>query len=313
MNRRLAVRGAVAVLLGLGLAVPPPSASAAPLTPTGFVEAYPAVAAAMRDAGQPYAGWAANGRSFLAFDPRGDGMAIEVLGDLARADRIAVLVPGVDTRLRDFDRGLGGVAQRAPAVQARALYDQLRADDPDARVAVLAWLGYDPPDGLGWAAARQTSARAGAEALTRLVRLLALHRPAATIALIGHSYGALVVGLAAPDLPRQVTDLMTVGGIGMGVDRRSDLHTDAAVWAALAPADWIRRVPQVRVLGIGHGTRPAEPSFGARALPVDGVQGHDGYLAPGTGTLRAVARLTLGQELPSVPGTAAALASGVAR
>ena len=77
----------------------------------------------MRAAGEPYATWAATGRQFLAFDPAGDGTAVEVLGDLSTADRIAVLVPGVDTTLRDFDRGLGGVARRAPAVQARALYD----------------------------------------------------------------------------------------------------------------------------------------------------------------------------------------------
>jgi pimeloyl-ACP methyl ester carboxylesterase len=265
----------------------------------------------MRAAGPPYAGWAAAGRSFLAFDPRGDGQAIEVLGDLSTAERIVVLVPGVGTRLSDFDRGLDGVARRAPAVQARALYGQLRADDPLARVAVLAWLGYDPPDGLDWAAAHQDSARAGAAALSTLVRTLAARRPAATVTLIGHSYGALVVGLAAPALPGQVTGLVTVGGVGMGVDRAAALRTRATVWAAQAPDDWIRRIPQVRVLGIGHGVRPAEPSFGARALPVDGVRGHDGYLVPGTGTLRAVARLALGQP-PTPPAAPAATAGAEA-
>ncbi|GAB3154353.1 hypothetical protein GCM10027290_48690 [Micromonospora sonneratiae] len=306
MDRRLPTHGLVLALLGLGLLAPHSTPGTMPVATAGFVAAYPGVAAAMRAAGQPYAGWVDQGRSFLAFDPRGNGTAVEVLGDLATADRMVVLVPGVATTLADFDRGLGGVAHRAPAVQARALYDQIRAEDPRARVAVLAWLGYDPPDGLGWAAVRDSSARTGARSLVELVRTLAAHRPTATMTLIGHSYGALVVGLAAPYLPAQVSDLVTLGGVGMGVDRVAELRTGATVWAAQAADDWIRRIPQVRVLGVGHGIRPAEPSFGARPLPVDGVVGHDGYLVRGTGTLQAVARVVLGPgrtAAPTVPAT----------
>ncbi|MBF9129590.1 hypothetical protein I0C86_11535 [Plantactinospora sp. S1510] len=307
MRWQSAVRGTVAGLLAVGLLVPPPPAGAAPVpsAPARFVDAYPDVAATMRAAGAPYADWVAAGRSFLAFDPRGDGLAVEVLGDLGTADRIAVLVPGVDTTLRNFDRGLGGVSRRAPSAQARSLYDEIRAGQPDARVAVLAWLGYDPPNGLGRAATRQDSARSGARALLDLVRTLARHRPAATVTLIGHSYGALVIGLAAPALPAQVTELVTVGGVGMGVDEVGELRTGATVWAAEAPDDWIHWLPPLRILGFGHGVRPAAPGFGARRLPVDGVTGHDGYLVSGTGTLHAAALVTLGRT-GSVTGTAVA-------
>ncbi|MEE6311768.1 alpha/beta hydrolase [Plantactinospora veratri] len=299
---RPAVRGVVAGLLALGLMAPPPAgAGEVAVARVGFVEAYPAVAAAMRAAGAPYADWAAAGRSFLAFDPRGDGLAVEVSGDLGTADRIAVLVPGVDSTLRDFDRGLGGVRRRAPAVGARALYDEARALRPGARVAVLAWLGYDPPNGLGRAAARAEHAQAGADALVELTRTLARHRPGAAVTLIGHSYGALVVGLAASRVPPQVTDLVTLAGIGTGVDRAAELGTDARVWAAEAPDDWIRRLPPVRLLGFGHGVRPAAPEFGARPLPVDGVRGHDGYLVPGSRTLHATALVTLGAAGGDVP------------
>lgn len=308
MRWRPAVRGTVVGFLALGLLVPPPSAGAPPVAaaPTGFVEVYPEVALAMRAAGTPYADWVAAGRSFLSFDPRGDGLAVEVLGDFGTADRIAVLVPGVDSTLRDFDRGLGGVSRRAPAAQARALYDEVSTADPGARVAVLAWLGYDPPNGLGRAAAREETARIGAAALVDVVRTLARHRPAATVTLIGHSYGALLLGLAAAELPAQVTDLVTVAGVGMGVDRADELATDAAVWAAEAPDDWIRWLPPVRMFGLGHGVRPVAPAFGARPLPVDGVAGHDGYLVPGTGTLRAVALVTLGRTVPTTPTAVAA-------
>ncbi|MEQ4305995.1 alpha/beta hydrolase [Plantactinospora sp. B6F1] len=307
MEWRPTVRGAVAGLLALGLTVPPPArASEVAVARAGYVEAYPAVAATMRAAGAPYAGWVAAGRSFLAFDPQGDGLAVEVLGDLGTADRIVVLVPGVDSSLRDFDRGLGGVRRRAPAVQARAIYDEIRAVRPDARVAVLAWLGYDPPNGLGRAAARSEHARAGADALVELTRTLARHRPGATVTLVGHSYGALVLGLAAPDVPSQVTDLVTLAGVGMGVDRVGELGTDARVWAAEAPDDWIRRLPPVRLFGFGHGSRPASPDFGARPLPVTGVSGHDGYLVPGSATLHATALVALGAPGPVAPAAVTA-------
>ncbi|WP_433534716.1 alpha/beta hydrolase [Micromonospora sp. CA-249363] len=290
MRRRGATRVALSALLGVNLVLPGPPE---PVAEVGFVEAYPGTAAAMRAAGPPYADWAAGGRRFLAFDPRGDGRAVEVLGDLAAADRIAVLVPGVGSTLADFDRGLGGVARRAPSVQAAQLYGQVRSTDPTARVAVLAWLGYDPPDGVVGAAG-DADARRGASGLARLLRELAARRPAATITLIGHSYGALVAALAAAHAPAQVTDVVSLGGVGAGVRRADDLRAGLRFWAAEAPSDWIRRVPPVRVAGLGHGRRPGDPAFGARPLPVDGVSGHDDYLAGGTATLVAVAAVVRG-------------------
>ncbi|MGK5684399.1 alpha/beta hydrolase [Actinoplanes sp. URMC 104] len=254
-----------------------------------FAEAYRESAVRMLAAGCPYATWAADGRRFLEFDPRGDGRAVEVLGDLATADRIAVLVPGVDTTLADFDRGLGGVPRRAPGVQARALHEHLAKRDPHA--AVIAWLGYDPPEGLGLAAATEGRARDGAAALVAFVRGLTKQRPAVTVTLVGHSYGAIVAGLAAPRLP-EVSDVITLGAPGVGADHVADLG-GARVWSALAPTDWIRRIPQVRLLGLGLGRRPTSPEFGARELPTDGVAGHDFYLVAGSSTLKAVADVVL--------------------
>jgi hypothetical protein len=233
---------------------------------------------------------AGTGRQFLVLDPRGDGRAVEVIGDLAAAERIAVLVPGVSTRLRDFDRGLGGVARRAPAVQARTVYAQLRAADPRARVAVVAWLGYDPPEGLSLEAGRDLRARSGAAELIAFVRTLP---DRAAVTLIGHSYGALVVGLAAAHLPR-VADLVALGAPGMGAPTAAALG-GARVWSALAADDWIRRVPQLRIGHLGHGRRPSAAAFGALPLPTDGVSGHDGYLCPGSATLDAVTAIVLGR------------------
>ena len=243
----------------------------------------------MLAAGGPYADWAAQGRHFLLFDPAGDGQAAEVFGDLSTATRIAVLVPGVNTTLADFDRGLGGVARRAPGVQGRTLYRQLAKRSRD--IAVISWLGYDTPDGVGLAAATEGRGRAGAAALTGFVREVLRHRPDATVTLIGHSYGALVAGLAAPRLP-EVSDVIALGAPGMGADRAADLG-GARIFSALAPADWIRRVPQGRLFGLGLGRRPSSPDFGATALPTEGVAGHDYYLVEGSSTLRAISDVVL--------------------
>ncbi|MDG4757132.1 alpha/beta hydrolase [Micromonospora sp. WMMD710] len=267
MRRRGASRLALGALLGVNLILPaPPGPVAAP----GFVEAYPVTAAAMRAAGPPYADWVAGGRRFLLFDRRGDGRVVEVLGDLAGADRIAVLVPGVGSTLADYDRGLGGVARRAPAAQAGQLYRQLRAADPAARVAVLAWLGYDPPDGV-LTAAGGVRARQGAAGLAGLLRELAARRPAATITLVGHSYGALVVSLAATDAPVQVTDVVSLGGVGAGVRHADDLPpvTVLVAWA----------VPYL--LGVAHGDGRLVGRRAAGTLALGGVAALAGLLALG--------------------------------
>ncbi|MDQ0365604.1 alpha/beta hydrolase [Catenuloplanes indicus] len=243
--------------------------------------------ASMRAAGPPYASWA--GRTFLGFDPRGDGQAVEVVGDLATAERITIVVPGVATTLDTFTRGLGDVARRAPAVQARAIHEAALAHDPHARVAVIAWLGYDPPDGVGVSAAREEVARSGARALGELLSAL---RPGVPVTLVGHSYGAIVAGLAVRVGAPAVTDLVALGAPGIGAAKAADLP-GVRVWAARADADWIARVPAGRLLGFGLGTPPSAPSFGALPLPTAPSTVHDAYLTDGSPTLPAVAALAL--------------------
>jgi alpha/beta hydrolase family protein len=232
-------------------------------------------------------------RQLLGYDRSGDGRLVEVFGDLMTADRIAVLVPGVDNTALNFDRLRGG-RHRRTAAAAPTLYNQAAKLRPGARVAVVAWLGYDAPEGLGREAFREERAAAGARALVRFVDGLAAYRPAAAITVIGHSYGSVVVGLAARSLNPQVRDIVAVASPGMGVDRLGQLHTRARVWAGTAGSDWVRRLPAFRFLGVGHGAQPSAKGFGALPLPVDGVAGHYDYFRPGTGSLRAMASITLG-------------------
>jgi Alpha/beta hydrolase len=248
---------------------------------------YAATARAMSAAGY---GDMAAGRHFLAFDPAGDGRAVEVIGDLSTARRIVILVPGNDTTLRDFDRGLGGVARRAPATQARTVFDAVNGAVNKPDVAVVAWLGYDSPEGMGMATVREERARAGAVELQRFIAVLPAR---ATVVVVGHSYGSAVVGLAAPGFGPAVTDLVALASPGMGVCDVAELRTGARIWAGTADRDWIRRVPHLKIAGFGHGADPTAPGFGARILPTGNVSNHDSYLVPGSATLAALVSIVL--------------------
>jgi pimeloyl-ACP methyl ester carboxylesterase len=279
--------------------------------PAALTRTYDASRLAMQTAGAPYAQWAGQGRQFLAFDPRGNGRVVEVFGDLGAADRIAVLVPGVATRADNFMTGLGDVPERAPAVQAQALYDAARAAAPSQHLAVIAWLGYDAPQYVGRDAMREELARAGAISLDRFAKDLAILRPSSSITVIGHSYGSVVAGLAAADLPSQVKDFVVIGSPGMGVSRAADLHTSANVWAGQSAQDWIDWMPAFQVWGAGHGTMPVTPGFGDRVFGTRGVTDHDHYLAPGTQSLSNIVKIVLGRD-SSVTGPGSSAVTGQA-
>ncbi|HEY8472197.1 MAG TPA: alpha/beta hydrolase [Natronosporangium sp.] len=229
-------------------------------------------------------------RQLLEFDARGNGRAVEVLGDLATADRIAVLVPGSHTTLDTFDRN------RGPGGGARALREQITAIDPAAQVATVAWLGYDAPQGLSPRGLTDGLARAGATALRDTIDTLREVNPTAPISLLCHSYGSVVCGHAAADLP--VAELVLYGSPGVCAGSAADLATPARVWAGRASNDWIRHVPFVRVAGIGFGTDPVSPEFGALVFPA-GDGGHGDYHQPGSVSLRNLAQIVLGQPVPA--------------
>ncbi|WP_311137178.1 alpha/beta hydrolase [Streptomyces sp. I6] len=330
-------------------------------------------------------GSGSDGRQILVYDPRGRGQLAEVFGDLARARRVAVVVPGSDIDAGTFDRtremarslyeaandpgdrdggaaspdrassgawtGAGddraedgpanavnpkdtsnigntgkagkaaspedtGTGHAGRTLTAGRTPDSRTADGrtPDSRttegrtgkdsagsvpagngpngtVAVIAWAGYTTPVGVGLDAAAGDLAEAGAERLARFTRGVAA-TGAARPALFCHSYGSVVCGLAAERAG--ATDIVALGSPGMRADTVADLHTGARVWAAKAPSDWISKVPNVEFAGLGHGTDPTAPEFGARRVPAGDTAGHAGYFAPGTSSLRAFASIARG-------------------
>ena len=83
------------------------------------------------------------GSTLLADDPRGDGRRVAVFGDLDAARYVAVVVPGAMHDLKTFTDPVG------PLASARSLYESVGRLDARAAVAVIAWLGYDTPEGFG--------------------------------------------------------------------------------------------------------------------------------------------------------------------
>lgn len=229
-------------------------------------------------------------RHFLAFDPSGRGHAAEVFGDLDRAERVSVVVPGVDTNLLTLER-TGAKTNAAPVGMAKSLYAAERTAGPGVRTAVIAWADYTAPAGIGMDAALGNLAQRGAVRLDALVGALPGQAP---VSLFCHSYGSVLCGVAASGLPARVTDIAVAGSPGMRADNAGALHTRANVWAMRDHDDWIADVPNLEVAGLGHGADPVDPAFGARIAAAGDAIGHSGYFEPGTESLGNFAAIGVG-------------------
>ncbi|NGO49506.1 alpha/beta hydrolase [Streptomyces ureilyticus] len=266
-------------------------------------------AAAVRSMANP-------GRHFLSFDARGSGRAIEVFGDLAKAERVAVLVPGSDTNLDTYERFRVG---------ADALHKRL-----GIRGAVVAWLGYETPGTISPEVLTTGRAKDAAPELRGLIRELEVLNPQGRVSLLCHSYGSVVCAEAAESAFRaagsapaegssgasraavtsrpasvegaegalDVSDIALFGSPGTGADSVAGLHTNARVWAGRGADDWIADVPHAKAdlfgTTVGFGTDPVSSDFGARVFAA-GDGGHSDYLKPGSVSLDNLARIVLGE------------------
>ncbi|MER7000241.1 alpha/beta hydrolase [Streptomyces sp. NPDC000410] len=269
----------------------PPSAA----TPAALAERY---AASRRDMGAAGRMAAAHGdhtradalrvmadpaRQFLSFDGREGGRTVEVVGDLARAERIAVVVPGAGVLVDNYWRLLGG---------ATALQKEL-----GDRSAVVAWLGYETPSTVSLAAVTSGRADDAAHELHQFMAELEELKPAARTSLVCHSYGSVVCARAASGL--ELADVVLYGSPGTGYDNAAALKTRATVWTGRSGDDWIANVPHLRVpllvTAIGFGTDPVSEEFGAKRFPT-GDGGHSDYLKPGSVPLKNIARIVSGKH-----------------
>ncbi|MBD0747149.1 alpha/beta hydrolase [Streptomyces sp. CBMA152] len=230
-----------------------------------------------------------DGRQILAFDPSDSGRVAEVFGDLEHAERVSVIIPGVDTDVLTFEKS--SRKYTAPVGMAQSLYAAERAAGPRTRTAVIAWADYTTPVGLGIDSAIGRLAEDGAVRLEALVRALPGNAP---VSLFCHSYGSVLCGVAAHRLPPRVVDIAVAGSPGMRTQSASHLGTSARVWAMRDRDDWISGVPHLDVAGLGHGADPVSAGFGARVLSAAGAVGHTGYFEPGTTSLANFAAIGVG-------------------
>lgn len=231
-------------------------------------------------------------RNLLFFDPSGDGRIVEVIGDLKTARHVVVLVPGMGNGLSSYERTL--------RVDALRLAERLG----DTDTAVVAWLGYDPPDTIVGAISRGP-ARRGAAALGDFVRRLG---PVHTT-VIAHSYGSLVAGLAARQGLLVPDELVFIGSPGVGADNVAELGLppSTTVWSGLTLFDPIRLArpdcmdPSPRCsTDLVFGTDPHGPMFGAKVFATgEGPlwNAHSAYYRTGSLSLENLAHIALDEDV----------------
>lgn len=220
----------------------------------------------------------------LLEEARGDGRLVTLTGDPS-AQVTVVLVPGVGTDHGDAARLAADAEQVWRYLAARAARAPARAD-----VAVVSWLGYDPPDLVPLGLDRRP-ALAGAEDLVRQVAALRAEG-AARVVVVGHSYGGLVASHAS-SLGMGADEVVLLGAPGLGVQDLAALRLPdgADLWAATARRDPIALVAR---LGLVHGPDPGDVAL---ALPTS-LDGHSSYLADPV-LLGALAELVLADPIPS--------------
>ncbi|MCU1355405.1 MAG: hypothetical protein JWM89_823 [Acidimicrobiales bacterium] len=224
-------------------------------------------------------------RQILFVDPRHGGRVVEVMGRLDSARSVAVLVPGVGNDLTTFDQDVGPRARLLLAAADTA------AGGP-GRTAVVAWLGYDPPDAphLGprsiWELTDRGPALQGGELLARAVTGLDLG-PDQRLVLIGHSYGSTTVGAAVLAGARPDA-VVAAGSPGMLVEHASQLGASGTEHFTMeAPGDLVTRTR-------AFGPDPNRPGSGFTRLETGGA-GHSAYLRAGSIALANLAAVVAGR------------------
>ncbi len=185
-------------------------------------------------------------RQIVLFDPWSDGFAAELFGDLDLATSVAVVVPGMGSDLGNFS--------------SRVAYDARRLFGNHLDTAVIAWTGYDAPDGLPALSSIEVmtdgKARTGGVQLAGFLGAVGLETSSLTT-VIGHSYGSLTVGHAIRN-GMTADRVVFIGSPGVGVDHVRDFP-DGAVgeyYAAEVHGDPVAALER-------FGDSPTDPDFGA--------------------------------------------------
>lgn len=146
----------------------------------------------------------------------GTGQVIIASGDPDTAAHVATFVPGTGSRLGN----VAGDIQRSDRMYVSAQ----RASAAGTQISVITWVGYAAPQTIPDATHVSYADAARAPLASFLVGLRASHLgPRAHDTVVGHSYGATLISLAAAKEPLDADDLVFVGSPGADVSTAADL------------------------------------------------------------------------------------------
>jgi hypothetical protein len=236
-------------------------------------------------------------RSIISLDTVWPGRAAVAIGDLASADFVSYLIPGmfftVEGQIVDWSE---------TAVELHAEQDDwlrlLGATDPELRnksVATVAWMGYETPSlfNVGSEELADTGALYIDSAMDALYTERGADRP--YVSLVAHSYGSTAAMKALATGSFEVDAFTVVGSPGSDAQSVDDLHVRGRN-VFVGEASWDP------VVGTGYfGNDPGAPSYGAHPMSVAGgvdlitnkkleaSVGHNGYFTPHSESLRNMA------------------------
>lgn len=225
----------------------------------------------------------------------GAGRIVVADGDVDTAGHVSTLVPGTGTDLTNIERQWNNAANLREAAEGLGRGD----------VAVVAWLGYDAPPGLG-AATSPGRAIDAAPDLASFTDGVAAVNPDATRTVLGHSYGSTVLGATARKHDLDVDAIVGYGSPGMRVDHADEfrLPDDTVVYATsdtsggklnVFSGDQIHTVSD-GVLTSRLGPDPLHDGFGAETFDTSDAGGHGSasYLRPDSGSIHGFAQVVVG-------------------
>ncbi len=241
----------------------------------------------------------------LEFPDGSQPRAAVAVGDPDAAEYVAVLTPGMNSH----PASLPAMSGEADVLRAEAERQLIWAGHPDQKAAVIAWLGYDPPDSGDLSVLEAGSQRRAEDAapdladLYRGINATNEHGSGVHLSAFGHSYGSLTTAQALHELGETgVVDAAAFyGSPGLG-------STDATV--GFGPTE--RAVP-IRdeadlYLADGHAFVMSAPDD-----PVSGDPTLFGLELPALGDLNQLGPNPTGLPLEQLSSAGAVTSDGVAR
>lgn len=219
----------------------------------------------------------------LAFDPHafhGDGrMVVSVGHDPHHADAVSWHVPGFSTTIESLGGNLDNALHHLESV---------RSENPAARVASIAWIGYDAPQGIKGLldVIRTRMASDGGAILHSDLAAFNAGRDGfagdgshfSNNDVFGHSYGSTTTSFAGRDgnLAAHARSITLLGSPGAGPLRHaSEFQLGDRVFVAASSRDFVTmfggRMPEShgRFFGRGLGIDPSMHTFGAHRVTAE--------------------------------------------